>query len=87
MATHDVIRAAAPGPMLIIADGAFPDEPVAARWFQAALPSTVILWVVPHAAHTAALAAQPREWEAQVISFLNAATRCARQSRICRSVS
>ena len=50
-----------------------PDEPVAARWFQAASPATVRVWVVPHAEHTAALATQPRAWDEQVTSFLNAA--------------
>jgi len=60
-------------PVLIIAGGAVPDEPTAARWFRAASPATVRVWVVPHAGHTAALATQPRVWEEQVTSFLNAA--------------
>jgi pimeloyl-ACP methyl ester carboxylesterase len=67
------IRAAAPRPALIIAGGATADEPAAARWFQAASPATVQLWVVPHAGHTQGLATAPRAWEAHVISFLNAA--------------
>jgi dienelactone hydrolase len=46
---RDGIRAAAPRPVLIIAGGAVADEPVAARWFQAASPATVQVWVVPHA--------------------------------------
>jgi uncharacterized protein len=70
---RDAIRAAAPRPVLIIAGGAVPDEPAAARWFQAASPATVHLWVIPHAGHTRALATQPRAWEAHVISFLNTA--------------
>ena len=44
--------AAAPRPVLIIAGGASADEPVVARWFQAASPSTVQVRVVPHARHT-----------------------------------
>jgi uncharacterized protein len=70
---RDGIRTAAPRPVLIIAGGAVADEPVAARWFQAASPATVQVWVVPHAGHTQGLATAPRAWEAHVISFLNAA--------------
>ena len=72
---RDGIRAAAPRPVVIIAGGAVADEPVAARWFQAASPATVQVWVVPHAGHTQGLATAPRAWEARVISFLNAAVR------------
>ena len=73
MSIPDAIRAAAPRPVLIIAGGASADEPVAARWFQAASPSTVQVRVVPHAGHTQGLATAPRAWEAHVISFLNTA--------------
>ena len=73
MSIRDGIRAAAPRPALIIAAGAVPSEPVAARWFQAASPTTVQVWVVPHAGHTQGLATAPRAWEARVISFLNTA--------------
>ncbi len=59
--------------MLIIAGGASADEPVAARWFQAAAPSAVQVRVVPHAGHPQAMATAPRAWEAHVISFLNTA--------------
>jgi len=52
MSIPDAIRAAAPRPVLIIAGGASADEPVVARWFQAASPSTVQVRVVPHARHT-----------------------------------
>jgi hypothetical protein len=67
------IRAAAPRPVLIIADGAVADEPAAARWFQAASPATVLVWVVPHAGHTQGLATAPRAWAVHVIRFLNTA--------------
>jgi pimeloyl-ACP methyl ester carboxylesterase len=70
---RDGIRAAAPRPVLILAGGAVADEPVAARWFQAASPATVQVWVIPHAGHTQGLATASRAWEARVISFLNAA--------------
>jgi len=69
----DSVRAAAPRQALIIAAGFVADEPVAARWFQAASPATVQVWVVPHAGHTQGLATAPRAWEAHVISFLSAA--------------
>jgi uncharacterized protein len=64
--------AAAPRPVLIIAAGRVADEAIAARWFQAAAPSTVQVWVAPQASHTGALAAQPREWQARVTAFLDA---------------
>jgi dienelactone hydrolase len=70
---RDAIRAAAPRPVLIIAGGAVAGEPVAARWFQAASPATVQVWVVPHAGHTQGLATAPGAWEAHVIGFLTAA--------------
>jgi uncharacterized protein len=73
MSIPDAIRAAAPRPVLIIAGGAVPDEPIAARWFRAASPATVHLWVVPHAGHTQGLATAPRAWAAHAISFLTTA--------------
>jgi hypothetical protein len=57
--------------VLIIAAGAVSSEPVAARWFQAASPATVQVWVVPHAGHTQGLATAPRAWEARVTGFLD----------------
>jgi uncharacterized protein len=73
MSIPDAVRAAAPRPELIIAGEGVADEPVAARWFQAASPATVHVWVVPHAGHTQGLATAPRAWETRVISFLNTA--------------
>ena len=73
MSIPEAIRAAAPRPVLIIAAGAVADEPIAARWFQAASPATVHVWVVPHAGHTQGLATAPQAWETHVISFLHAA--------------
>ena len=73
MSIPDSIRAAAPRPVLIIAAGAVPSEPAAARWFHAASPATVQAWVVPHAGHTQGLATAPLAWETHVISFLTAA--------------
>jgi pimeloyl-ACP methyl ester carboxylesterase len=70
---RDAIRAAAPRPVLIIAGAAVAGEPAAARWFQAASPATVQVWVVPRAAHTQGLATTPQAWENHVISFLDTA--------------
>jgi uncharacterized protein len=75
MSIPDAVHAAAPRPALIIAAGAVADEPVAARWFQAASPATVHVWVVPHAGHTQGLATAPQAWETDVIGFLNTALR------------
>jgi dienelactone hydrolase len=75
MSIPDAIRAAAPRPVLIIAGGAVATEPAAARWFQAASPATMRVWVIPHAGHTQGLATAPRAWQTYVISFLNAALR------------
>ena len=72
MSIPDAIRAA-PRPVLIIAGAGVAGEPVAARWFQAASPATVHVWVVPHAGHTQGLATAPRAWETHVIGFLNMA--------------
>ena len=71
MSIPDSIRAAAPRPIMIIAGGARADEPAAARWFQAASPATVQVWIVPGAGHTAGLATVPRAWEAHVTGFLD----------------
>ena len=73
MSIRDGIRAAAPRPALIIAGGTAAHEPVAARWFQAAAPATVQVWIVPRAGHTQGLATAPHAWEAHVITFLNTA--------------
>jgi dienelactone hydrolase len=73
MSIPDAIRATDSRPTLIIAGGAVADESAAARWFRAASPATVQVWVVPRAGHTAGLATAPRAWEAHVIGFLDAA--------------
>jgi uncharacterized protein len=75
MSIPDAIRAARSRPVLIIAGGSVADEPVAARWFRAASPAAVQVWVVPHAGHTQGLATAPQAWEAHVIGFLDAAFR------------
>lgn len=76
-AIPDSLRAGAPRPALLIAGGSAAAEPAAARWFKAASPATVRVWVVPSAGHTQGLAADPRGWETRVIAFLDAALRPA----------
>jgi hypothetical protein len=73
MSIRDAISAASPRPVLIIAAGTVPDEAVAGRWFREASPQSVRLWVVPGAVHTGGLAAQPDQWKAKVLRFLDAA--------------
>ncbi len=73
MSIRAAIRAAAPRPVLLIAGGTASSEPIAARWFRAASPATVQIWVVPHAGHTQGLATAPKAWAARVIGFLNTA--------------
>ena len=75
MSIPDAIHAAAPRPVLIIAGGAVTSEPIAARWFRDGSPATVHMWVVPHAGHTAGLAAAPQAWTAHVLRFLDTALR------------
>ena len=77
MSIPDAIRAAAPRPVLIIAGGASADEPVVARWFQAASPSTVQVRVVPHARHTQGWPPRPGLGKPTLISFLNTALNLA----------
>jgi dienelactone hydrolase len=65
----------APRPVLLIAGGAVMGnaEVDADSWIRAGSPDTVRVWVVPDTGHTAALRTQPQQWEAEVISFLDAA--------------
>jgi len=77
MSIPDAIRAGGGRPTLIIAGGTVADESAAARWFRAASPATVQVWVVPHAGHTQGLTAAPEAWEAHVIGFLDAALKSA----------
>lgn len=63
----------APRPVLLIAGGAVADEEHAGRFIRSGSPTTVELWVVPGAGHTAGLTTRPAEWEAKVTGFLDAA--------------
>jgi uncharacterized protein len=73
MSIRDAIVAAAPRPMLIIAGGRVADEAVAGRWFRAASPSTVRLWVIPGAGHIQGLHVETDRWAATVTAFLDRA--------------
>jgi dienelactone hydrolase len=72
---RDAVAEAAPRPVLLIAGGAVMGnaEVDADSWIRAGSPDTVRVWVVPDTGHTAALRTQPQQWEAEVISFLDAA--------------
>jgi dienelactone hydrolase len=70
VALREAAATAAPTPMLLIAGGAVPDEPPAARHVAGGAAGTVSVWVAPGAAHTGALDRHPREWEERVTSFL-----------------
>ena len=59
-------------PTLLVAAGDVADEAEAADAIRAASASTVRVWVVPGASHTGGLAAQPDEWAARVLAFLDA---------------
>ena len=70
---RDAVDVMAPRPVLLIAGGERQDEGLAGRYIQAGSPETVELWVAPNAGHTAALDADPQDWERRVITFLDAA--------------
>jgi hypothetical protein len=71
MPMRDAIVAAAPRRFLLVAAGTDADEIDAGRWFRAASPERIELWVVPGAGHTGGLATEPAGWEARVTAFLD----------------
>ena len=64
---------ATPRPILLITAGTVADEAQAAAHIRSGSPGTVEVWSAGGAAHTKALAAQPTEWEARVLAFLDRA--------------
>lgn len=60
-------------PMLLIAAGEVPDEPLAAAFIEAGAEGDVDVWVVEGSGHTEALRTDPTGWEQRVVSFLEAA--------------
>jgi fermentation-respiration switch protein FrsA (DUF1100 family) len=70
VALREAAATASPTPILLIAGGAVPDEPPAARHVAGGAPGNVSLWVAPGAGHTGALDRHPQEWEERVTAFL-----------------
>jgi hypothetical protein len=68
----DEVRLLGSRPLLLIAADR-PDERAATSALQAISPTTVQLWQPAGASHTGALAADPQEWEARVVGFLEEA--------------
>jgi pimeloyl-ACP methyl ester carboxylesterase len=58
---------------LLIAAGERPDETVAAEVLKAEAPDRVQVWTVPGAGHTGGLRAEPEQWPARVLGFLDTA--------------
>jgi pimeloyl-ACP methyl ester carboxylesterase len=71
-ALHDAIVDAGSTPVLLIAAGTVPDEGSTAEHLAAA-GEDVVVWEVPGADHTGALAADPSGWRARVVAFLDRA--------------
>jgi len=70
---REAVVAMAPRPLLLIAAGEVPDEPIVAERLRAAAPERVEVWVVPGAGHTGGLTTAPEEWRARVPAFLEVA--------------
>lgn len=70
---RSAVATAAPRPVLLIAAGRVADERLADQAIRAASPSTVGVWVVPGAGHTAGLRTRPDEWVRRVSGFLDRA--------------
>jgi pimeloyl-ACP methyl ester carboxylesterase len=67
---RSAVRAISPRPVLLITAGRRPDEGIAAQ-FTAEGQSSVTIWTVPGATHTAGLAVDPAAWSAQVLGFFD----------------
>jgi uncharacterized protein len=68
----------APRPVLLVASGVLPDEAATNRRYQALGGSSVALWIVPGAAHTAGLRTHPAEYERRTTAFLDHALEVSR---------
>jgi pimeloyl-ACP methyl ester carboxylesterase len=71
IALRDAVAQMVPRRVLLIAGGKVSDEAKAAAHIRAGAPSTVDVWDVPGAGHTAGLVTQPADWEARVVGFLD----------------
>lgn len=70
---EESVRLSAPAPVLLIAAGDVPDEQLVAARLAALDPARVDVWVVPGAAHVAALRTAPADWRTRVVGFLDEA--------------
>lgn len=71
---REAAATAAPRPILLVVAGQKPDEGHAAGDIQQASPSSVQVWVVTGAGHTAGLRIDPSGWSERVLGFLEEAT-------------
>ena len=71
-ALAEVVRQAAPTPVLLVAAGSLPGEIYANERYAAAGPSTT-LWRLPHVAHTNAVEEEADLYERRVLAHLDAA--------------
>lgn len=67
--------AASPRPILMITAGEVPGERQAAEHIQSEAGGNVAIWTVSGAGHIGGLQTAPREWEQQVIAFLDSVLR------------
>jgi hypothetical protein len=65
------VVAAQPRPVLLITAGDVADEAHAAGHIRSASPTTVQVWNVPGAGHTAGHATEPVAWRQHVLAFLD----------------
>ena len=63
----------APRPVLLVAAGGVPEEPLVSRLYQRKGGSSVQVWEVPGAAHTGGLRKHPAAYEQRTVGFLDAA--------------
>ena len=63
----------APRPVLLVAAGGVPEEPLVSRLYQRKGGSSVQVWEVPGAAHTGGLRKHPPAYEQRTVGFLDAA--------------
>ena len=63
----------APRPVLLVAAGGVPEEPLVSRLYQRKGGSSVQVWEVPGAAHTGGLRKHPADYEQRTVGFLDAA--------------
>ena len=63
----------APRPVLLVAAGGVPEEPLVSRLYQRKGGSSVQVWEAPGAAHTGGLRKHPAAYEQRTVGFLDAA--------------